>query len=334
MPEYHSVTAGDVRWQSSGDFLPHIRTGPFGDLRRVIAEAEVLKDQPDKRTLRYEKWLLKVYRKRFQLKRLVKGDPAVRELEEGHKVAGLGIPCVPAAAAALWEDGSVAVCERLEGWTSLQEALSPRASSALLMRYGAFARRIHDAGVDQDDFNPTNILVKGEEMRLIDFERTKVTGSVPRARRIEVLAKLLRPQSLGRRSVEQFLKGYLRPGEPDLLPQVLEAWAHRAQGDRAKVRKRCVEDNRNFGLLDTPWFEGHFRKTRAHGASRGLTAEEAQGLSHRPKGFDYEEHEEALRAWKEANERTVEGGRPPLAVLVERGRRRGFLAFESVKEPC
>jgi hypothetical protein len=230
------------------------------------------------------------------------------------------------AAVAEWEEGSAVICEKLEGWTSLQEELRRRPGAALLKRYGEFARKIHDAGIDQDDFNPTNVLVREHDLKLIDFERLTVVPEVSRARRIQVLAKLVRPQSLGRKLLEPFLEGYARAGEPDLLGEILHMWQEVARTDRAKIRKKCVKENRNFGRLDSPWYTGFYRKDK-------LTPEQGEALAKRPKGYEYREHPDAIAGWKEANERAVEGGPPPLAVLVERRRRRGLVVYKKNQKP-
>jgi tRNA A-37 threonylcarbamoyl transferase component Bud32 len=81
---------------------------------------------------------------------------------------------------------------------------------ALLASFGALARRLHDAGIDQDDFSPNNFLVLDDGgFCLIDFERCHVRTPLG-DRRWVLLAKLHR-HSLGvsRTDRLRFLRGYL-----------------------------------------------------------------------------------------------------------------------------
>ena len=81
---------------------------------------------------------------------------------------------------------------------------------ALALAFGAFARRLHDAGIDQDDFSPNNFLVdSGGTFALLDFERCRV-GRPLGSRRWKLLAKLHR-HDLGVRRTDRlrFLDAYL-----------------------------------------------------------------------------------------------------------------------------
>ena len=83
---------------------------------------------------------------------------------------------------------------------------------ALLQAFAVFARRLHDSGVDQDDFSPNNFLVTDERnFVLIDFERCRIRSSLGK-RRWKLLAKLHR-HDLGVSLTERlrFLHAYLGP---------------------------------------------------------------------------------------------------------------------------
>jgi hypothetical protein len=84
----------------------------------------------------------------------------------------------------------------------------------LLVRFAAFARRLHDAGVDQDDFSPNNFLVRpGGDFVLIDFERARLRRGPLRARAWRQLAKLHRKDfGVSRTDRLRFLASYLGPG--------------------------------------------------------------------------------------------------------------------------
>ena len=82
---------------------------------------------------------------------------------------------------------------------------------ALLERFAVFARRLHDAGVDQDDFSPNNFLVRGNgAFVLIDFERARLRRGPLGARAWTQLAKLHRRDfGVSRSERLRFLRAYL-----------------------------------------------------------------------------------------------------------------------------
>ena len=82
---------------------------------------------------------------------------------------------------------------------------------ALLERFARLARRLHDAGVDQDDFSPNNFLVRGDgEFVLIDFERARLRRGPLGARAWTQLAKLHRRDfGVSRSERLRFLRTYL-----------------------------------------------------------------------------------------------------------------------------
>jgi tRNA A-37 threonylcarbamoyl transferase component Bud32 len=96
----------------------------------------------------------------------------------------------------------------------LESGVTGRERRELLERFGAFARRLHDAGVDQDDFSPNNFLVTPDGgFVLIDFERCRVRRGPLGARAFAQLAKLHR-RGLGvsRSDRLRFLRAYLGGG--------------------------------------------------------------------------------------------------------------------------
>jgi hypothetical protein len=83
---------------------------------------------------------------------------------------------------------------------------------ALLLAFARLARRLHDAGIDQDDFSPNNFLATpAGAFVLLDFERCRV-GPPLGERRFTLLAKLHR-HGLGVSASERlrFLAAYLAP---------------------------------------------------------------------------------------------------------------------------
>ena len=99
-----------------------------------------------------------------------------------------------------------------------------RKRRSLVQGFGTFTRRLHDAGVDQDDSSPNNFLVDASGgFVLIDFERCRVRRPLGSSRRFHLLAKLQR-HGLGVSSTDRlrFLHAYL--GEPS-RKEVRAAWS-------------------------------------------------------------------------------------------------------------
>ncbi|MBI2933660.1 MAG: hypothetical protein HYY16_18610 [Planctomycetes bacterium] len=323
-----------VRWWTDAAFAERVRAGPFANLEQACARAVVVKDLRAKRTLEFRDgdvtWIIKIYKPGStwrRLRTLLRGTRARHELRAGREAERRGVPVVPVTAAAEWPGGSAVIVRKLEGWTSLELTLRTRSDAALLARYGAFARRVHDAGVLQDDFNPSNVLIRGDQLRLIDFERLSLRRRLTEAQRLRLVAKLVRLRTVGRAGLEPFLAGYLRPDESRdaVLARILSFARRQARRDRARLAKNCVRENRNFGRIETKRHVGFFRK--AHAEQEGLTAAQAEALLTAPDGVRLEHHPDAPKEWLEANLRTIEGGAPPLAVWHERGRRDGVIAY-------
>lgn len=85
---------------------------------------------------------------------------------------------------------------------------------ALLERFARLARRLHDAGVDQDDFAPNNFLTRPDgSFVLIDFERCRVRRRALGDARWTQLAKLHRRDlGVSRSDRLRFLRAYLGEG--------------------------------------------------------------------------------------------------------------------------
>lgn len=114
--------------------------------------------------------------------------------------------------------------------------LAPKRRRELILSFGALNRRLHDAGVDQDDTSPNNFLVDAVgDWTLIDFERCRV-GPPLGDRRWLLLAKLHRHDLGVKRSDRlRFLRSYLgsRGSDP---AQRRRAWQRVASALR-RVRR-------------------------------------------------------------------------------------------------
>jgi tRNA A-37 threonylcarbamoyl transferase component Bud32 len=102
-------------------------------------------------------------------------------------------------------------------------AIPPSERRDLVVRFGTFARRLHDAGIDQDDFSPNNFLVDpAGDFVLLDFERCRV-GAPLEERRWKLLAKLHRHDlSVPRTDRLRLLRAYL--GEETGRRERRKAW--------------------------------------------------------------------------------------------------------------
>jgi tRNA A-37 threonylcarbamoyl transferase component Bud32 len=117
----------------------------------------------------------------------------------------------------------------------LERTLSGLRRRAALERYGELQRRLHDAGIDQDDTSPNNFLIDAEgAFTLIDFERCRV-GPALGARRWRLLAKLQRHRlGVSRTDRLRFLRGYLGAGSDAAARR--EAW-ERIRAELRRVRR-------------------------------------------------------------------------------------------------
>jgi len=164
------------------------------------------------------------------------------------------VPLVPGAAdlAARWRGGVPAPAER----------------RALACGFGALARRLHDAGLRQDDFAPNNFLVRpGDPPALlaIDFERARL-GRRPasRRRRLAMLAKLERRVGTAASASDRlrFLHAYAGDAAgARLWWRRLEAAAPaRARRDLAHWLHRATRDGRRFTRVARPGWWGFARR--------------------------------------------------------------------------
>ncbi len=323
----------------------------FGDFDRHFAKARVVKDYKHKKTLACtvgeRTYLVKVYKKSGWMRRLksmLLGSRADHELRMCMGILERGIPTAPVVAVGERNPGSCVVFEQLPDWSQLQEVLLSDATPAprrrsLLRAYGRFARWVQDLGVWQYDFNPTNVLVKDGEFKLIDFERMKLRPrALPARERIYLLAKMNRIGKLSRADRMRFLKGYTdahaaeagRLG--DLAREILRQGERQKDFDLAHAADRCTGENRDYGPFEAGDVSGFYRKPRPDWPGLGIELDALLGLarSDRIDGpYRLEAVEDALAAWKEANRRAKDESGMPLAVLRRKGETRGSLVYRA-----
>jgi GT2 family glycosyltransferase/tRNA A-37 threonylcarbamoyl transferase component Bud32 len=314
----------------------------FNDFDGKRRQTKVLKDLNWKRTLEYtagdRSYFIKIYKAPVwtrRVKNFLFGSRAGREWTMSLGVHERGIPQAPVVA--MREDGAetwVAI-EKLADWAQLQETLLGLADRRKLSTaYGRFARRLHEAGIWQYDFNPTNILVQDGRFLLIDFELMKLyERDVPRAERMRSLGKMNRVPSISRTDRLRFLLGYLdgdaaqRKEWKAQARELLAIHAAKVDEDLERSERRCLDENRDYGAFESGEWRGHFLKKRADRAG-GLSLEEVRALAGGGEaGYRIEPSTDAIGEWKKANRKAKEGGPAPLAVLVKRSSSEGKIAF-------
>jgi hypothetical protein len=315
----------------------------------LVSSRRVVKDFRHKRTeevrLGYRTFLVKTYKAGpwpRRLKTALFGSRGIHELKMSDAVLRLGLPTAPVAAAGERGGESWVAVEIIPGADQLQEVLLSRSTSTarrreLLLAYGKFARRLHDAGVSQYDFNPSNILLDGSGFRVIDFEKMRIYGRpVPERVRMKALAKMNRVPELSRTDRLRFLKGYLEAHIVDRLrrkqiaARVRRLWRAQEARDAGRAERRCVSENRDFAAFDFGEVSGYYRRTREDHPEAGITPEDLRRAAEAPEGqapFRLQESGDAIAEWKRANRESREGKAFPLAVLVRKGGRRGSVVF-------
>jgi tRNA A-37 threonylcarbamoyl transferase component Bud32 len=217
------------------------------------------------------------------LRRVFRTSKARHELRMTAQVAARGIPTVAPLAAGERRSGvrlrsCYLLIPILEDAVDLrriwlEEELPPAERQSLVSAFGALTRRIHDAGVFQDDFAPNNFLVQRgliPELFMIDFERAQLRRENGAAARRFMLAKIDRELAgapVGDRM--RFLHAY-------------------CAGERSEARRwwRAVEDfapelaRRDFARLmrKTTRFGRRYRRL-AHGDWQGYARVDADPAS-------------------------------------------------------
>lgn len=315
----------------------------------LVSSRRVVKDLRHKRTeevrLGYRTFLVKTYKAGpwpRRLKTAIFGSRAIHELRMSDAVLRLGLPTAPVTAAGERGGESWVAVEIIPGAEQLQKVLlsgstPPARRRELLFSYGKFARRLHDAGVSQYDFNPSNILLDGSGFRVIDFEKMRIYGRpVPERVRMRALAKMNRISDLTRADRLRFLMGYLEAHAVDRLrrkeiaARVRRLWLDQEARDAKRSERRCVRENRDFGAFDFGGATGFYRKPREENPEAGISPEELRRAIEAPEGqapFRFQESGEALAEWKRANRESRAGKAAPLAVFFRKGGGRGTLVF-------
>ncbi len=275
------MTCEGVRWETDralADVLHRelfVRIGELGEM----AEAERFK-KTVRRTLYRVRLsdgrtvLLKVFRAKSRWDRLVRAvlpSRARHEWMASRRLATMGIPASRAVAIgrpASWgwavmaylaidlEPDVLSLGEHLRGLDDTAE------QQGVIGEVARFVRRVHDAGVRQDDLHTGNILVRqaaaadGERLVLIDLQRVHFGGPPAPRHRARAIAQLLNGLDIGvprGEVVDLFLAVY--HGEeplfanPYLTPGHIECEMDRLAAIRLRSRaKRCLVNSSRFAV--------------------------------------------------------------------------------------
>ncbi len=145
----------------------------------------------------------------------------------------------------------------------LRALLADPATSAaerrkLVTAFGAFARKLHDAGVDQDDFSPNNFLIgPSGEFILLDFERCRV-GVPLGPRRWKLLAKLHRhglhvTRTDRLRALDAYLGGSTRAERRSAWEQIESEFWNVRRRDARRAGYAAFRIGRHVGRSGSAW---------------------------------------------------------------------------------
>ncbi len=257
------------------------------------ANCTLLKESKHKRLLRgpgdpkapHKLFLIKIY---FypglwqRLKYVFRRGRAQQEMALAGRIKAKGIPTiVPRQTRDIRKRGllhkSIIVTEYLPGCMNLEELLIKQQLSdwhlkrKVLNEYGRLARRIHDQGIFQDDFDPNNILYQPKpdgtfQLYFIDLEKTRLVETIDAKQRIHILAKLNRMgQRLGATDQMRFLAAYLGP---QTGRRERKQWARCIKREEKRVRltdrrrawRKSTSVGKKIGFIRHDGYQGYYRK--------------------------------------------------------------------------
>lgn len=215
-------------------------------------------------------------------KYLFRRSKARRELDLSEKIREKGIPTiVPQAVKDTRKWGllkqSMIITEYLPDCLNLEDLLlkqpfpDKHLKRRILEAYGRLARRIHDQGIYQDDFDPNNILYEKKQngtfqLYFLDIERTRIVNELSRKKRIHLLAKLNR---MGRRLPQtdqmRFLTAYLgdkaaKEEKREWIRRIKEEEEKVFHRDQRRAWKQCCLPGTRIGLVRYKKYRGYYRK--------------------------------------------------------------------------
>lgn len=285
---------GGVRWWPAAAADPAAARLAVGRALEALASGRATNEKSGRRKELYRlallrpgepDHLLKVshYPPLVGVRRRLLASKSRRELALAEALARRGIATpVPLAAGERRAGGRVRSCYLLVPFVrgardvrrvAADPALAPAERRRLASAFGAFARRLHDAGVWQGDFQPNNFLLgpRGpDDLLAIDYERVRLRRSLSPRARAAMLAKLERELPAARLAERgRFLRAYAGGDRSEAR----RAW----QDVAAAVRALAARDAAR--LARTATSRGRRYAGVAVGGWRGLRAVEADAES-------------------------------------------------------
>lgn len=223
--------------------------------------------------------LLKIrrYDRGARLSQRARPSRSRRELERAVAIAARGIPTpAPLAAGEERRFGLLTTCYLLvpvvPGAVELTEAWRAPGTPArrrheLARALGRLARRLHDAGVFQEDFAPNNFLVApaGEAPLLpIDFERARLRRRIGERERAFMLAKLDRYfAGVGAAQRMRFLRAYTDGDRNEARAwwgRVRETTRSIVRADLRRLERTATRDGRRYRRVEVGGWQGWARR--------------------------------------------------------------------------
>jgi tRNA A-37 threonylcarbamoyl transferase component Bud32 len=324
MPKYAPMSAGGWKWKVANGWRASFKSGAFARFDDLLKSACPVKDLNIKRTVEIHAdgrdFLVKIYKPRgtfHRLKAAVLGSRAGRELAALVAAMERGVPTLPFVAVGERAGQSCVVIAKESDRVRLDQLLAASTRRReLIEEYGRWARRVHDAGVDQSDFNPTNVLARPGahlDLRLIDFEKVRVGAALSEPARLRSLAKIARMIPASRADRLRFLKAYTgvrdRASLKRLAGRLMDFVRAQKSIDARRRGEACVREGRNFAKFRNRGTWGWYRRDLVDAGA--LDAIVSGGGSWRRVS-----EERALEAWRRENG-AVDGSRPAAVVVVE-----------------
>lgn len=188
-----------------------------------------------------------------------------RDFQVADRLRQVGVATPRIVACSLEPAGTteLAISEHAAGAVPLRDLLwlgdrvlaEEAARHALLVRVGEWLRRIHDGGVWQRDMKPSNVLLRGDTLLLVDISAVRLRKhGLDLERRTRNLAQLLDlPPEVERSARSSLLQYYLAAGGDS--PAKFSEWDTRV-ASAIEARRAARERRSGFRFVD----EEHFRR--------------------------------------------------------------------------
>ncbi|MBI2900667.1 MAG: phosphotransferase [Planctomycetes bacterium] len=238
-----------------------------------------------------------LYVKRFAPKLL--RDRARREADLLGALARAGVPCPRPVATARDARGTYLVTEEIAGARDLYSLIAEGAPHVRrhLASVAALLRRLHDAGFEHQDLHAGNVLVRDDEMFVLDVHRAR-RGRLSAARRLGGVAFMAMSFSdmVPLTEVHRFFRAYGvrdRGGLLDLWER-LRRLRHLHWGGR---EDRCVREGTGFGVRG----DVYGRKGAGIDALPAATDGGDEAIERLPGGRFLKRSRAARRIWRNAH---------------------------------